>query len=226
MGYGVYNVTATWFSTAAFCKKESATITTFQADADGEIRLDGVMAYHAILVSIYARSKSSMRLLGNAAIPGEKFVDGGFDGELQLHLRGKMVPEVHVKVSISPVLSRQAAVQRGRSSIRLTVQGNNVMSLEGELEQELEDCGIAFDDECSSNVKACELACELAGINFEPLENEPSLAEMTADDDFQRKCSELGIVFTSDEEPDASEDLRVRGVPQDDLVTVAVMPCT
>ena len=170
------------------------------------------MAYHAILVSIYARSKSSkssmmsMRLLGNAAIPCEKFIDGGFDGELQFHLRGKVVPDVHVKVSISPVLSRQAAVQRGRSSI----QGNNVMSLEGELEQELEDCGIAFDEECSSNVQACELA----GISFEPpLENERSLAEMTADDDLQRKCSELGIVFTSDEEPDASEDLRNRRVP-------------
>lgn len=187
------------------------------------------IAYHAILVSIYARSKSSkssmmsMRLLGNAAIPCEKFIDGGFDGELQFHLHGKVVPDVHVKVSISPVLSRQAAVQRGRSSIRLTIHGNNVMSLEGELEQELEDCGIAFDEECSSNVQACELA----GINFEPpLENERSLAEMTADDDFQRKCSELGIVFTSDEEPDASEDLRNRRVPQDELLTVAVMPCT
>eukprot|EP00439_Symbiodinium_sp_Y106_P062818 s733_g9.t1 len=175
---------------------ETATITTFQADADGEIELDGVMPYHALLVSIYLRSKSSstLRLLGNAALPSNKFIHSGFDGELPLYLRGKAVPGMQVGVSIArPAISQQAVVQRGRSSIRLTVQGNNVLAAEQEMRQELEEFGICFEDDDDDammpddDVMPPEVTCQLAGITFDD--------DVVLESDFQKDCGQLGITF-------------------------------
>ncbi|CAE7295130.1 unnamed protein product [Symbiodinium sp. CCMP2592] len=202
---------------------ETATITTFQADADGEIELDGVMPYHALLVSIYLRPKSStLRLLGNAALPSDKFIHSGFGGELPLYLRGKAVPGMQVGVSIArPAISQQAVVQRGRSSIRLTVQGNNVLAAEQELQQELEVFGICFEDDDDDatmpddEAMPPEVTCQLAGITFDD--------DVVLESDFQKDCSELGITFGSDAD---SEDLRsIEATEHNDLSSsVAVVP--
>ncbi|CAE7930380.1 unnamed protein product, partial [Symbiodinium necroappetens] len=200
---------------------ETATITTFQADADGEIELDGVMPYHALLVSIYFRSKSStLRLLGNAALPSDKFIHSGFDGELPLYLRGKAVSGMQVGVFIDrPAISQQAVVQRGRSSIRLTVQGNNVQAAEEKM-QELEAFGICFEDDDddammpNDDVMPPEVTCQLAGITFED--------DVVLESKFQKDCSELGITFGSDA---GSEDLLSQAPEHNDLSSsVAVVP--
>ena len=205
----------------AILAQETATITTFQADADGEIELDGVMPYHALLVSIYFRSKSStLRLLGNAALPSDKFIHSGFDGELPLYLRGKAVSGMQVGVFIDrPAISQQAVVQRGRSSIRLTVQGNNVQAAEEEM-QELEAFGICFEDDDddammpNDDVMPPEVTCQLAGITFED--------DVVLESKFQKDCSELGITFGSDA---GSEDLLSQAPEHNDLSSsVAVVP--
>ena len=182
------------------------------------------MPYHALLVSIYLRSKSSstLRLLGNAALPSNKFIHSGFDGELPLYLRGKAVPGMQVGVSMArPAISQQAVVQRGRSSIRLTVQGNNVLAAEQEMRQELEEFGICFEDDDDDammpddDVMPPEVTCQLAGITFDD--------DVVLESDFQKDCGELGITFVSDAD---SEDLRsIQATEHNDLSSsVAVVP--
>ena len=136
-------------------------------DGDGEIVLDGVMPHHAVLVSVYANS-GAMRLLGNSVLPSKAFLENGFEGHLPLLRNGKPLQDAHVGVLIAPPVHSQIqhVPVRGRSSIRLTIEGSGIRAFDLDSVEQCEDAGISFYDDIFGEADF-QQHCEALGIDFD-----------------------------------------------------------
>ncbi|CAE7242412.1 unnamed protein product, partial [Symbiodinium sp. CCMP2592] len=170
--------------------------------SNGTISLDGVMEQHAILASVFVKSEShSVRLLGNAVLPGQSFIEHGFDGAIPLFRRGKKLEDAYVSVAIEqPSLTQiENLPRRGRGSIRMTVSGNNAM-LAGKMSVDPKQ------------------ECDLAGITFEEDE-----IDFMDEENFQRNCDLMGISFVAEynEALDPAGDDKPRSAGVDEIGTTA-----